>query len=144
MKFYVDTSVWGGYYDKEFSEWTIPFIEQARQGRFSIILSDVTLEELQNAPENVQNLPTTIAPLFVDLTTITEEQLTLASRYVTEGALTPKFYSDAQHIAMATILRVDSLVSWNFKHMVNFFRIKQYNAINLLGARLLTLEHLKK
>lgn len=31
MKFYVDTSAWGGYYDKEFSEWTIPFIEQARQ-----------------------------------------------------------------------------------------------------------------
>ncbi len=131
MKFYVDTSVWGGYYDKEFSEWTIPFIEQARQGRFSIVLSDVTLGELQNAPEKVQNLPTTITPQFVDLTKITEEQLTLASHYVTEGALTPKFYSDAQHIAIATILKVDSLVSWNFKHMVNFFRIKQYNAINL-------------
>ena len=131
MKFYVDTSVWGGYYDKEFSEWTIPFIEQVRQGRFSIVLSDVTLGELQNAPEKVQNLPTTIAPQFIDLTNITEEQLTLASHYVTEGALTPKFYSDAQHIAIATVLKVDSLVSWNFKHMVNFFRIKQYNAINL-------------
>jgi len=45
--------------------------------------------------------------------------------------LTKKFESDAQHIAIATILRVDSLVSWNFKHMVNFFRIKQYNSINL-------------
>ncbi|MBA2761656.1 MAG: PIN domain protein [Segetibacter sp.] len=131
MKFYVDTSVWGGYYDKEFSEWTIPFIEQARQGRFSIVLSDVTLDELQNAPGNVQNLPTTIEPHYIDLTTITEEQLTLASHYVTEGALTTKYYSDAQHIAIATILKVDSLVSWNFKHMVNFFRIKHYNAINL-------------
>lgn len=59
MQFYVDTSVWGGYYDKEFSEWTVPFIEQARQGKFSIVLSDVTLGELQNAPGNVQDLPTT-------------------------------------------------------------------------------------
>jgi len=55
----------------------------------------------------------------------------LASRYISEGALTAKLYSDAQHIAIATILKVDSLVSWNFRHMVNFFRIKQYNAINL-------------
>ncbi len=131
MKFYVDTSVWGGYYDKEFSDWTIPFFEQARQGRFSIVLSDVTLEELQNAPENVQDLTTTIRPEFIELVTITDEQFTLAGHYISEGALTPKFYSDAQHIAIASILKVDSLVSWNFKHMVNFFRIKQYNAINL-------------
>lgn len=131
MKFYVDTSVWGGYYDKEFSEWTIPFIEQARQGRFSLVLSDVTIEELHNAPEKVKDLPTTIAPQYIDLISITEEQLVLASRYITEGALTAKLYSDAQHIAVATILKVDSLVSWNFRHMVNFFRIKQYNAINL-------------
>lgn len=131
MKFYVDTSVWGGYFDKEFSEWTIPFFEQARQGRFSIVLSDVTLRELQNAPENVQNLPTTIPNQFIELVTITEEQFILAEHYVTEGALTEKFYSDAQHIAIASILKVDSLVSWNFKHMVNFFRIKHYNSINL-------------
>jgi hypothetical protein len=56
MKFYVDTSVCGGYYDGEFPESTIPFIEQARQGRFSIVVSDVTLKELQNAPANVQKL----------------------------------------------------------------------------------------
>jgi len=131
MKFYVDTSVWGGYYDMEFSEWTIPFIEQARQGRFSLVLSDVTIQELQNAPEKVKDLPTTVAPQFIDLTTITEEQFLLASRYISEGALPAKSYADAQHIAIATVLKVDSLVSWNFKHMVNFFRLKQYNAINL-------------
>lgn len=131
MKFYVDTSVWGGYYDKEFSEWTIPFFEQAKQGRFTIVLSDVTLAELQNAPRNVQDLPTKIPPEFIDTVMINDEQFTLAERYITEGALTQKFYSDAQHIAIASLLQVDSLVSWNFRHMVNFFRIRQYNAINL-------------
>ena len=131
MKFYADTSVWGGYYDKEFSEWTFPFIEQARQGRFVIVLSDVTLSELQEAPEEVRDLPTTIPPLFIETVTSTNAQFTLAGHYISEGALTQKFYSDAQHIAIATILKVDSFVSWNFRHMVNFFRIKQYNAINL-------------
>ncbi|MBD0298297.1 MAG: PIN domain protein, partial [Flavisolibacter sp.] len=131
MQFYADTSVWGGYYDKEFSEWTVPFIEQARAGRFIIMLSDVTLNELQNAPEKVRDLPITIPPQFLKTVTITDEQLTLAEHYVSEGALTSKYYTDAQHIAISTILKVDSLVSWNFQHMVNFFRIRQYNAINL-------------
>lgn len=90
MKFYVDTSVWGGYYDKEFSEWTIPFIEQARQGRFTIVLSDVTLDELQNAPERIQDLPTTIPPEFIHPVAITDEQFTLAGHYISEGALTQK------------------------------------------------------
>ena len=131
MKFYVDTSVWGGYEDNEFSEWTIPFFEQARQGRFTLVLSDVTLGELQKAPEIIKQLPTTISPNFLELVGITDEQLALANKYVQEGALTPKFHSDAQHIAIASVLKVDSLVSWNYKHMVNFFRIRQYNSINL-------------
>ena len=131
MKFYVDTSVWGGYFDKEFSDWTIPFFEQAKEGRFIIVLSDVTIGELSNAPVNVRELATTIPPEFIELVTITDEQITLADQYVKEGALTAKFHSDAQHIAIASILKVDSLVSWNFRHMVNFFRIKQYNSINL-------------
>lgn len=131
MEFYVDTSVWGGCGDEEFSEWTLPFFEQARQGEFIIVLSDVTLRELQRAPKDIRELPVTIPPNFLKLVSLTSEQLTLANRFVQEGALTTKFHSDAQHIAIATILKVDSLVSWNFKHMVNFFRIKQYNSINL-------------
>lgn len=38
---------------------------------------------------------------------------------------------DAQHIAVATISRVDVLVSWNFSHIVNLARIRGYNSVNL-------------
>ena len=131
MKFYVYTSVWGGYEDKEFSEWTKPFFHQARQGKFILVLSDVTLQELNKAPDNIKELPTTIPPEYLETTSITVEQLELSNKYIEEGVLTKKFYTDAQHIAIATILKVDSLISWNFTHMVNFFRIRQYNSINL-------------
>ena len=94
MKFYVDTSVWGGYDDKEFCEWTKPFFEQARQGKFTIVLSDVTIGELQTAPEIIRELPTTIHPDFLELVNITEEQLALADKYVQEGILTLKFIED--------------------------------------------------
>jgi hypothetical protein len=131
MKFYVETSVWGGYDDKEFSEWTIPFIEQARVGRFKTVISNVVATELLGAPERTRLLPTTIPQEFFERVDIDDEQLALAQRYIKEGALTKKYESDAQHIAIATVLKVDILVSWNFRHMVNFFRIKQYNSINL-------------
>ena len=116
---------------KEFTEWTIPFFEQAKQGKFTIVLSDVTIGELEKAPELIRELPTKIPSEYLELVTITEEQLELADKYIQEGALTPKFHSDAQHITISSILKVDSLVSWNFKHMVNFFRIRQYNSVNL-------------
>jgi hypothetical protein len=32
---------------------------------------------------------------------------------------------------MATVGRVDVLVSWNFKHIVNLLRIHGYNSVNL-------------
>jgi hypothetical protein len=131
MKFYVDTSVWGGHEDEEFEEWTVPFFEQARQGKFTIVISDVTVRELVPAPSRVRELTDSIPDAYLELVSLTKEQDNLAQQYIKEGALTPKYESDAQHIAIATVLKVESLISWNFKHMVNFFRIRQYNSINL-------------
>ena len=45
--------------------------------------------------------------------------------------LTPKFYDDATHIALATLADVDPLVSWNFRHIVHYDKIRLFNAVNL-------------
>ncbi len=131
MKFYLDTSVWGGYFDKEFEDWTKPFFEQLQQGRFNAVISNITFGEIVSAPAYVRELVDSIPESYLEFVTLTEEHEKLANAYIKEGALTKKFYSDAQHIAIATILKTDSLVSWNFRHMVNFFRIRQYNSVNL-------------
>ena len=55
----------------------------------------------------------------------------LERSYLREGVLTEKYLLDAQHIAMATLGRVDVMVSWNFKHIVNLNRIRLYNSVNL-------------
>lgn len=54
----------------------------------------------------------------------------MAEMYLKEGVITMKSQVDAQHIAIATISRVDVLVSWNFKHIVNLERIHGYNSVN--------------
>lgn len=51
--------------------------------------------------------------------------------YIADAAIGSRMYADALHIALATVARVDVLVSWNFKHIVNLKRIHLYNAVNL-------------
>ena len=55
----------------------------------------------------------------------------LADRYIEEKVVGATSRADCQHIAIATLNRVDVLVSWNFKHIVNLKRIKGYNSVNL-------------
>ena len=61
----------------------------------------------------------------------TESALELADAYQAYGILTPKFYDDGLHIAVATVGEADVLVSWNFKHIVHFDKIRMFNAVNL-------------
>lgn len=62
---------------------------------------------------------------------VTEEAYELAQKYLDEKVVGPTSSNDCTHIATATINKVDFLVSWNFKHIVNVFRIRGYNSINL-------------
>jgi hypothetical protein len=43
----------------------------------------------------------------------------------------PRFYADGTHIALATITEADLLVSWNFRHIVRYDKIRLFTAVNL-------------
>lgn len=60
-----------------------------------------------------------------------EQALMLSEIYQQRNILTPKFYDDGVHIALATIAEVDVLVSWNFKHIVHLDKIRLFNAVNI-------------
>ena len=131
MRIYIDTSVIGGCCDEEFSEWSLRLMQEFRDGLKTAVISDVTLQELEIAPEIVR-LQLKELPLacqeYVILDNVAVE---LAQAYLSEGVLTDKYLLDAQHIAMATLSRIDVMVSWNFKHIVNLNRIRLYNSVNL-------------
>jgi len=60
-----------------------------------------------------------------------EDSIELAIKYVDAGIVSKNFEDDAWHIAIATINNVDILVSWNFKHIVHFDKIRQFNSVNI-------------
>ena len=48
------------------------------------------------------------------------------------GVVTRTHESDALHVAAATVARADLIVSWNFRHMVNYERIRKFNGVNAM------------
>ena len=129
---YIDTSVIGGCLDEEFAGWSQMLFDEICAGVKTAVVSDLTLRELEEAPEAVRKVLSGVPEVFVEYVFLTDEVVALANAYIAHGAVTDKHIIDCQHIAMATIGRVDVLVSWNFKHIVNLDRIRKFNAVSLL------------
>lgn len=131
QRLYIDTSVFGGYFDEEFEEFTKPLFERIKNGEFILIYSTVTQDELENAPEKVKELVTQLKAEFTDFIEVTDEAVELATKYINEKVVGQTSFADCLHIALATIQRADFLISWNFKHIVNVQRIMGYNSVNI-------------
>lgn len=127
---YIDTSVVGGQFDKEFSADTIPFFEAVIAGKFFVILSDLLDAELLRAPQEVRDLLLTLPTQQIERIRLTQDAADLADQYIAAKVVGPTSRADCQHIAMATLAKADVLVSWNFKHIVNLDKIRGYNGIN--------------
>ncbi len=130
-RIYLDTSVFGGYFDDEFSEHTVPLFENLKNNDFILLFSVITQDELENAPINIKKLVQSLKIEQTEFLETTDEAVELASEYITEEVVGQSSFADCMHIALATINRADYLVSWNFKHIVNIIRIRGYNSVNI-------------
>ncbi len=132
QRVYLDTSVIGGCFDNEFSRWSNALLQDFRDGTFRPLVSEVTEREIEDAPDEIQQLYAELLTLNAEVLKVNEATLELADQYQRRRILTPKFYDDGIHIALATIAEADVLVSWNFKHIVKFDKIRLFNGVNLL------------
>jgi hypothetical protein len=131
LQIYVDTSVLGGCFEPEFASWSKGLVNDFRVGTFIPILSALLETEVRRAPEPVRAVYNELLALAGESFPIGDEALDLLAAYEAHGVLGPKFRSDMLHIALATVIDADVLVSWNFKHIVRFDKIRLFNAVNL-------------
>ena len=134
QKIYLDTSVIGGCFDDEFSKWSNKLFEEFKAGNKIAIISELVIEELRRAPLKVRNKLQEIPSDSMVIVEINDSMIQLAENYLKQKIISKNFKDDALHIAIATVLNIDVLVSWNFKHIVNLNRIKQFNGVNLLSG----------
>ncbi len=130
-RIYTDTSVLGGCEDEEFREPSRRLLEAFQRGELTLVLSELTVRELETAPEGVRTVLGRVPAGHIEALALSREAEELAAAYIEDGAIGARMRADALHIALATVARVDVLVSWNFKHIVNLKRIHAYNGVNL-------------
>jgi len=128
LKLYLDTSVYGGYFDEEFEQATQTFFEKIMNKEFEILHSNLLERELIFAPQRIKDVYASVPnsmPIIYDI-----KSVDLAKKYIEEGVVGNTSLRDCIHIAIATIYEADFLISWNFKHMVNIDKIAGYNKVN--------------
>lgn len=131
QRIYIDTSVLGGYFDKEFEMDTKLFFKRIEQKDFIVHLSEISNIELLPAPQKVKDLVAKIPQECIVILEFIKEAQELAENYLDEKILGKASFNDAYHIAIATVNRIDVLTSWNFKHIVNLDKIRLFNSINI-------------
>lgn len=132
LRIYLDTSVFGGCLDPEYSRESTQLIDEVRAGRFTVIVSDTLVAELQGAPRAVREILAGLSPEHVEYVGLTAEAEQLRDAYVGARVVGVASREDAEHIAIASVAGVDLVVSWSFRHIVHFEKIAGYNAVNLL------------
>ena len=129
-RIYVDTSVFGGVFDNDFDIASQRFFKQIKQKEFILVTSAVVQEELKEAPEEVRSFFHEMLP-HSKIIKITQESLDLRNAYLNAKIVSSKYSNDALHVALATIANCHIILSWNFKHIVHFDKIRMFNSINL-------------
>ena len=131
-RLYLDTSVIGGYFDAEWMDETRELWAQARAEKWQLLTLIVTERELRDAPGQVRQLFEETFQRATDLLAVTDEVENLAQEYLKAGVVSAKFADDARHVALCTVHRINYLVSWNFRNLVNVRRAAGFNAVNSL------------
>jgi len=134
LRVYIETSVFGGYFDPEFSEDTREFFDRVSENRVNAVVSEMVAAEIARAPQQVQLLLKTVIDGGAEFADLTQTAVDLQAAYLNSGALSRRWENDAMHVAVATEARVDAIATWNFKHLLNPRRIRAFNGINLAGG----------
>ena len=85
---------------------------------------DIARRELLLAALDEYRLPIVGAEEIIDAET-------LAEAYLEAKVLPENEYNDALHVALATLIQADLLLSWNFRHLANVNKERLFNAVNL-------------
>jgi predicted nucleic acid-binding protein len=81
-KIYLDTSVFGGYFDAEFEVWTKILFDKIIAGEYTILYSRLIDIELASAPEKVREFVDTLPKSQIEFVDISEEAIKLAEQYL--------------------------------------------------------------
>lgn len=103
-----------------------------RNGIIEPFISRAVVDELAATPDKTQRAKLLKLIEGVEVLPITEEVRELAQKYLDEGIFPKKKLLDAQHVAVASVNKLDFVISWNFEHIVKVKTRELVEAVNTL------------
>jgi len=131
LRIYIDTSIVGGCLDEEFKRESLALIEMGKKGQCQLLLSELLFRELEAAPKAVKDVVAGLPEDQIEGVMLNEEAEVLRRAYLDAEVVGPAQGNDALHVAIASVAKADMIVSWNFRHIVHFDKIRGFNAVNL-------------
>jgi predicted nucleic acid-binding protein len=133
---HLDTSVLNFFFeeaDLEKSSSTRKLFREILGGKYSAFISELVLREVGKAsPKRRERLLSLIKTYSLSLIEVTLESIALAGKYTERKIFPQKYRDDGLHIAVATVHRLEVVVSWNLRHMVKLKTRRGVKAINLM------------
>ena len=121
-KIYLETSVFNFVFADDAPDKrqdTLKLFDEIKEGKYEPYTSEYATDELEGAPEEKRlKMLRLIEEYGVNLIGTSDDAVALSKIYVAEGVIPQKYMTDALHIAIATIMDMDFIVSLNFKHIV--------------------------
>lgn len=108
-RIYVDTSVIGGCEDEENKKHSLELIECFANGTLRLVLSGLTVQELSGAPQVVLSHLSRVPEQHIEVVQLNTAARELAELYIREGVISANMRADAQHIAIASVARMDGV-----------------------------------
>lgn len=131
LRIYADTNVIGGCCDDEFAQWSLGLLKDFEIGYYRPVISEIVAAEIARAPVEVIEKYAELLDCNPEFAEVTAEVEELAAVYQEKKILSPNFSNDALHVALAAVVEVDALASWNFRHVVHMDKVRLFNAVNL-------------
>lgn len=95
---------------------------------FTFVVSPIVLTEANKGDEDVVKRRRKVLSRLTVLEILPDVEM-LTQKLLDSGAVPQSSRSDAQHIAIATVHRVEYLISWNQKHIVNENKQEHINQV---------------
>ena len=137
LKLYLDTSVISHIFaddTPEKMEDTNRFWDDVIKDEYRIYISQIVLDEIRRCAEPKQSMMfEKLQQIEFQILEETEEVIALANEYIKDGVLKEKSVDDCMHISYAVVYNCDIIVSWNFKHLVNYKTINKVKIVNAIN-----------
>ena len=128
---YFETTMFNYYFDarRDGHDATVRIFEAVGNGEFEGYTSEYVTYELMRAESPKREMMLDLIDKYgIRKLDTNNEIIRLQNLYLQEGIIPYKFGLDGAHIALATVYRLDCVLSFNFKH-INKLKTKKMTAL---------------